>query len=354
MLNLKKYRELKGLTQTAVAKDLGISRQTYNNYELGKREADYEMLLKLAEYFDTTVENLLNKENMVKKQDNNSIELKDVYLSLLKDAQNEGINPDDIRLAIETIKAMRKKGEQEEIYINKEQLYFQISLIREQLLQNGLTYPLDIFEICEKFDKIKIAAIPFQTYGLRGMAKSADETSDISCILVNSFLSQPEQNFHGTHEFMHINFEDGKTGTTFRCYDRVMPFQDRYTEWIANEGAAELLIPYKEFIPFFCTLLNMYRSNHSSWLKNNGNYDIYDILARKYNVTRTVISNRVSTLSYEIDQYSNGIAIDDIKLLSHGKQCNNKIKVTDYVGEIQTLSTMYAVSFDWDNVISAE
>lgn len=61
MLNLKKYRELKGVSQTSAAKELGISRQTYNNYELGKRQADYEMLLKLAEYFDTTVENLLKE-----------------------------------------------------------------------------------------------------------------------------------------------------------------------------------------------------------------------------------------------------------------------------------------------------
>lgn len=61
MLNLKKYRELKGVSQASAAKELGISRQTYNNYELGKRQADYEMLLKLAEYFDTTVENLLKE-----------------------------------------------------------------------------------------------------------------------------------------------------------------------------------------------------------------------------------------------------------------------------------------------------
>lgn len=109
MMNLKKYRELKGLTQTAVAQDLGISRQTYNNYELGKRQADYEMLLKLAEYFDTTVENLLNKEEKLLEHKNEDCELKNAYLSLAKEAQNEGIDPDDIRLAIETIKAMRKK-----------------------------------------------------------------------------------------------------------------------------------------------------------------------------------------------------------------------------------------------------
>lgn len=60
MLNLKKIRESKGISQAAVARDLQISRQTYNNYELGKREADYETLLKLAEYFDITVDTLLS------------------------------------------------------------------------------------------------------------------------------------------------------------------------------------------------------------------------------------------------------------------------------------------------------
>lgn len=68
MLNLKKIREAKGVSQAAVARELNISRQTYNNYELGKREADYETLLKLAEYFETSVDCLLSdrsSENVI-------------------------------------------------------------------------------------------------------------------------------------------------------------------------------------------------------------------------------------------------------------------------------------------------
>lgn len=64
MTNLRKIREEKGVSQAAVAKELGISRQAYNNYELGKREADYETLLKLAEYFETTVEALIRDANV--------------------------------------------------------------------------------------------------------------------------------------------------------------------------------------------------------------------------------------------------------------------------------------------------
>lgn len=59
MINLKKIRTAKNVSQAKVAEDIGISRQTYNNYELGKRQADYETLLKLAEYFEVTVEELL-------------------------------------------------------------------------------------------------------------------------------------------------------------------------------------------------------------------------------------------------------------------------------------------------------
>lgn len=62
MLHLRKLREARNLSQTDVAHDINISRQTYNNYELDKRQADYETLLKLAEYFDTTVDYLISDE----------------------------------------------------------------------------------------------------------------------------------------------------------------------------------------------------------------------------------------------------------------------------------------------------
>lgn len=49
-----------------------------------------------------------SRDEDVKKEN----ELKGVYLSLAKEAQESGINPDDIKLAIETIKQIRKsKGE---------------------------------------------------------------------------------------------------------------------------------------------------------------------------------------------------------------------------------------------------
>ena len=59
MLAMKQIRERLGMTQVAVARELGVSRQAYNQWELGKRQADYEYLLRLAELFDTTVENIL-------------------------------------------------------------------------------------------------------------------------------------------------------------------------------------------------------------------------------------------------------------------------------------------------------
>lgn len=59
MLNIKKYRELCGISQAEAARRLGVSRQSYNNYELGKRECDYELLLKISEIFNTSVESLL-------------------------------------------------------------------------------------------------------------------------------------------------------------------------------------------------------------------------------------------------------------------------------------------------------
>lgn len=56
-------RKSKGLSQQDVADYLGISRQAYCNYENGKREASYETLLQLSEYFNVTVDELLGRES---------------------------------------------------------------------------------------------------------------------------------------------------------------------------------------------------------------------------------------------------------------------------------------------------
>lgn len=63
MLNLMNARKSMKKTQQEVADYLGISRQAYSNYESGKREPDFETLLKLGEYFDCSLDYLLGTKN---------------------------------------------------------------------------------------------------------------------------------------------------------------------------------------------------------------------------------------------------------------------------------------------------
>lgn len=64
--------------------------------------------------------------------------------------------------------------------------------LRTDFLNNGIKYPLDIFSVCNSYDNLKIAAIPFKTKGLRGMANISDNEDTPHCILVNSHLSLEE------------------------------------------------------------------------------------------------------------------------------------------------------------------
>lgn len=66
MLRLKELRLNRGLSQQNVADFLGVSQQAYANYESGKREPEYESLVKLSEFFDTTTDYLLGKTDIKK------------------------------------------------------------------------------------------------------------------------------------------------------------------------------------------------------------------------------------------------------------------------------------------------
>lgn len=57
--NLKKARERKKLTQKQASELLGLSNNTYRNYEQGNREPNNELLVRIAQLYDCTTDYLL-------------------------------------------------------------------------------------------------------------------------------------------------------------------------------------------------------------------------------------------------------------------------------------------------------
>ena len=53
--NIRRLRNEKRMTQDELAEKLFVSRQTISNYETGKSNPDIDMLLKIAEIFQTDV-----------------------------------------------------------------------------------------------------------------------------------------------------------------------------------------------------------------------------------------------------------------------------------------------------------
>ena len=60
--NIKKIRVAKKLTQTEFAKLFDLKRTTVGAYEEGRAEAKIDTIIKIADYFDLTLDQLLRKE----------------------------------------------------------------------------------------------------------------------------------------------------------------------------------------------------------------------------------------------------------------------------------------------------
>jgi len=66
---LKGQRKSKGLTQKQIADLLGITERGYQNYEIDKSTPNYEMLLKLADYFEVSLDYLTGRSNTPTRQE---------------------------------------------------------------------------------------------------------------------------------------------------------------------------------------------------------------------------------------------------------------------------------------------
>ncbi len=67
LIGLKLIRKQKNLNQLKVALDLNISREALSHYENGKRNPDVQMLRRLSEYFDVSIDFLINGKEYTKR-----------------------------------------------------------------------------------------------------------------------------------------------------------------------------------------------------------------------------------------------------------------------------------------------
>ena len=64
-MRLRELRKEKGISQLKLALDLNINQNTISRYESGLREADYQTLIKIADYFNVSIDYLLNRTEYV-------------------------------------------------------------------------------------------------------------------------------------------------------------------------------------------------------------------------------------------------------------------------------------------------
>ena len=67
LLGLRTIRKERKLNQLKVALDLNISREALSHYENGKRSPDIQMLRTLSEYFNVSIDYLVNGHEFVAK-----------------------------------------------------------------------------------------------------------------------------------------------------------------------------------------------------------------------------------------------------------------------------------------------
>lgn len=106
-MRLREIRESSKKTQTEVAKYLGVTRQAYNNYELGNRQLNPDLLNKLAEYFNVTTDYLLGREEKTAPLEPSLTEKQQLILDLA-----EQLSDEDAKKLIDYAKLLKKANNQ--------------------------------------------------------------------------------------------------------------------------------------------------------------------------------------------------------------------------------------------------
>lgn len=206
-------------------------------------------------------------------------------------------------------------------YYTKKDLYQQVNEIRATYNISLNSYPLDVLSMCMNDMSVCVDAVDFKTSGLRGMAIVGRDEQEKDIIILNSNRSGGERNFDCCHEFIHLRLHRDEKASSFNCFESIKETQNTFLEWHANEGAAELLVPYSLFLPKVKAAIKSFKT----W------QDIYyfkELCAEEFIVTPAVINHRCESLKYEIEQFVHGVDIEELKIYSKKQQERLGLKIS--------------------------
>lgn len=175
-------------------------------------------------------------------------------------------------------------------FISKAALYGEIDRIRAE---NGVLGPLDPYALARRHG-IKISVYEFDSRRLSGVLMRGKRRAEI---VVNSSRCAEARRFAVAHELVHYFLHDG---TEFMCLE---DSGVTALEWQANEGAAELLLPYRDFLSFYKNIRSLYIADEDRAVR---------ALAKEFSVTPGMVKTRLLSLSPEIAQLEAGMPIENI------------------------------------------
>ena len=65
---IRELRKSRNITQAVLANDIGVSESTISRWESGNAIPDIEMLCTLSEYFDVSIDELLDRNTLLKRK----------------------------------------------------------------------------------------------------------------------------------------------------------------------------------------------------------------------------------------------------------------------------------------------
>ena len=85
--NISKIRKELGYTQEKVAEKLNIAKNTLSQWENGKRKPDYEILIKLADFFNCSIDYLIGRKK-IDEEKKEPEQVEHIYIEKINQIKN--------------------------------------------------------------------------------------------------------------------------------------------------------------------------------------------------------------------------------------------------------------------------